>query len=304
MLISKLLSKLNLNIKYEILNEQEFDTLALTASEIEISSCVFLDNVKYLPNIRDNVTMLITSPDVSKMIEEFPGYSGGLCVVDNPRILFFRLHNFLANSADYARRRFDTTIGENCQISNLASISDSNVSIGNNVIIEEFVVIRENTVIGDNCIIRAGAKIGGQGFEFKRQEDDILSVEHLGGVILGNHVEIQYNTCVDRAVYPWDNTMIGDFCKIDNLVHVAHAVKIKENVMVVAQSGIGGRVEIEPNTWVGFGATISNGLKIGESARANIGAVVTKNIDAGNSVSGNFAIKHERFLENLKKSVQ
>ena len=117
-------------------------------------------------------------------------------------------------------------------------------------------------------------------------------------------MEIQYNTCVDRAVYPWDNTMIGDFCKIDNLVHVAHAVKIKENVMVVAQSGIGGRVEIEPNTWVGFGATISNGLKIGESARANIGAVVTKNIDAGNSVSGNFAIKHERFLENLKKSVQ
>ena len=141
----------------------------------------------------------------------------------------------------YCRDRFRTIIGEHCSISKHCCISDYNVSIGDYVTIEEFVSIRENTTIGNNSIIRAGSIIGGEGFEFKANGAGILSVKHLGGVRIGENVEIQHNTCIDKAVYPWDNTSIGDNSKIDNLVYIAHGVKVSNNVLVVGQSGILGR---------------------------------------------------------------
>jgi UDP-3-O-[3-hydroxymyristoyl] glucosamine N-acyltransferase len=182
----------------------------------------------------------------------------------------------------------------------LASIAQNIVIIGNNVSVEEFVVIRENTFIDNDTIIRDGCKVGGQGYELKRTDYGILSVAHAGGVKIGKNVEIQYNTCVDRGVFPWDDTIFGDYCKIDNLVHVAHGVKIGKNVLVVANVGLGGRTEINDGAWIGFAATITNGVTVGEDARANIGAVVTKSVPGNSSVTGNFAIEHSKFLRNLK----
>lgn len=303
MILSEILKYVLNSNEYEIIREKEFDYLALTDSKLDSPNCIFLDNEKFISHINLTVSMILTTKGMESML---CNSQYGLCIVDNPRKVFFELHNFLSNSIDfnYQRNIYKTVIGKNCKISSLSSIAKNNVIIGNNVIIEEFVVIRENTVIGDNSIIRAGVKIGGQGFEFKRTNDIIMSVEHRGGVIIGNNVEIQYNTCVDRAVYPWDNTEIGDYSKIDNLVHIAHAVKIRNNVMVVANSGIGGRTIINSNTWIGFSSTIINGITIGENARANIGAVVTKSIPYNSSVTGNFAIEHNKFIINLKKSIE
>ena len=96
--------------------------------------------------------------------------------------------------------------------------------------------------------------------------------------------------------------MIEDFCKIDNSVHVAHAVKVGKCTMIVANSGIGGRVTIGNNAWIGFGCTIRNGITIGNNSRVNMGAVVTKDVLDGQAVSGNFAVDHSIFI-NLMKSV-
>mgnify|MGYP002507932398 len=202
--------------------------------------------------------------------------------------------------SQYARPYKKTVIDPSAQISPLAWISPDGVRIGKNVIIEPFVSIYQGTEIDSDVIIRSGARVGGVGFEFKREGDSILAVEHSGGVKIGKHVEIQNNTCIDKAVYPWDNTVIGDYCKIDNLVHIAHAVKLEDSVMVVANSGIGGRVLVGKNTWIGFGATLKNGIRVGENSRANMGSVVTKSIKDGESVSGNFAIEHSKFIENIK----
>ena len=196
---------------------------------------------------------------------------------------------------------FKTRIGTNCNISSQAVIADKNVIIGNNVTIEEFAVIRENTVINDNSIIRAGCKIAGEGFEFKNTSEEVFHVSHIGGVIIGESVEIQYNTCIDKAIYPWDNTVIGDHVKIDNLVHIGHAVKVDSRTMIVANSGIGGRVSIGEDVWIGFGATIRNGIHIGDRARTNMGSVVTRNVGTEEAVTGNFAIPHKDFIANLKK---
>jgi UDP-3-O-[3-hydroxymyristoyl] glucosamine N-acyltransferase len=300
MRLSEILREMSGEIEYKIEEEQEFKQLALVASILEEAVCTFLDNPKFMGTIKDNVVMLLIAPENEKTIKEQFGDSIGYCITENPRILFFMIHNFLKNNKEYTRQIFTTRRGTNCNIHSLASIAENNVIIGNNVVIEEFVVIRENTVIGDNSIIRAGAKIGVQGYEFKHTNNKILSVEHLGGVNIGEEVEVQYNTCIDRAVYPWDNTVIGNYSKLDNLVHIGHAVKIAENVMIVAQSGIGGRTIIGANTWIGFGATVINGIEVGEEARVNIGAIATKTIKDNESVSGNFAIEHKKFIEHIK----
>lgn len=303
MLISKLLAEGIAEYPYRIENEKEFEYLSLATYEHEKPVCTFLDNPKFAGIINSSAAMLLITEDLYPL---FKGRDIGLCISEYPRDMFFRLHNFLCEHTEYGYTRpsFDTVIGENCNISPLSSIAQKNVRIGNNVTIEEFCVIRENTVIGDGTIIRSGAKIGGHGFEFKRRNAAVLPVAHAGGVVIGHDAEIQYNTCVDRAVYPWDDTRIGNYTKIDNLVHIGHAVKLADDVLVVANSGIGGRTEIGKGAWIGFGATVINGTTVGKNARVNMGAVATRPVPDGGSVTGNFAIEHKKFIENLKKSLQ
>lgn len=183
-------------------------------------------------------------------------------------------------------------------------IAKENVIIGDNVVIEEFAVIRDNVTIGDNCVIHAGVKIGFNDFEYKKENGKLFTVAHYGGVILGEEVELHPNTCVNKALYPWDNTVIGDRCKIDMLVQVSHGVKVGRDTMIVGLSGIGGRTEIGENSWIGYGCIIRNGVHVGNNARANMGAVVSRDVADGQAVTGNFAIDHDIFMENLKRAAK
>lgn len=171
--------------------------------------------------------------------------------------------------------------------------------IEKHVTIEPFVCIHENVIIREDSIIRSGSQIGGWGFQFIRQEEDIMLVNHYGRVVIGKNVEIQHNSCVDRAIFPWDSTRIGDHTKIDNLVHIAHCVKIDHGVMVAAGVNIAGSARIKKNAWIGIGVTINNGVTIGENARANIGSVVAASVPDYGSVTGNFAIEHKKFLKRM-----
>lgn len=281
----------------EVYREGEFDTLGLNITKNNLRTLTFLDNEKYINSMSEDINCVITTKDIAPKISD----KLGVIISDSPRNLFFTLHNKLVNNKEYIRQEYETIVGDKCNISNLASISKKNVTIGNNVIIEEFVVIRENTIIGDNCIIRSGAKIGGDGFEVKRSGNSTFSVIHLGGVEIGDNVEIQYNTCIDKAVYPWDNTVISDYCKIDNLVHLGHACKIGKATEIAANAVIGGRTVIGEKCWIGISATIRNGLLIGNGCNVNMGAVATQSIEEGVSVTGNFAIEHSKFIEQIKK---
>ena len=298
MYISKILKEMG--IPHICKNEQRVSSLGLVEYNDGKDVCTFVDNEYYLEKLSDNIQMVLIGEDLLDTLKQYRK-SYGICVVENPRLTYFRIHNYLVNDISYRRTDFKTRIGANCNISSQAVIADKNVVIGNNVTIEEFAVIRENTVINDNSIIRAGCKIAGEGFEFKNTSEEVFHVSHIGGVIIGESVEIQYNTCIDKAIYPWDNTVIGDHVKIDNLVHIGHAVKVDSRTMIVANSGIGGRVSIGEDVWIGFGATIRNGIHIGDRARTNMGSVVTRNVGTGEAVTGNFAIPHKDFIANLKK---
>lgn len=297
MVLSEILGNDTFKFEYQIVNECNFDTLALAGADIIQPFCTFIEDEMYLDNISPMAKMVITKQDIASKIVKL---GKGVCIVDSPRITFFSVHNYLQSSYDYIRERTQTNIGRNCKIHELSYITPYNVIIGDNVTIEEFVSIKENVVIGNNVIIRAGSVIGGEGFEFKPLTESIMPVKHLGSVVIKNNVEIQNASCIDKAVYPWDQTIIEEYTKIDNLVHIAHGVKIGKRCMIVANAGIGGRVEIGNDCWIGFGAIVRNGLTIGDMARVNMGAVVTKNVASNQSVSGNFAINHKMFIQGMR----
>lgn len=299
--LSKVLGEMDPSLQYEIFDEKPFKLLGLTVHKLSEPMCVFVDNAENLNEISSTVTMVLTTKKIAPLLSS---KGIGVCVVDKPRIVFFKLMNYLVNLKLFARDHKKTIVGINCKISDRASISQYNVVIGDNVTIEENVVIRENTRIGNNVIIRAGSIIGGYGFEFKRDNNEILSVLHSGGVVIKDHVEIQYNTTVDCALYVWDDTIIDEYTKIDNQVYVAHGVKIGKRTLITANSVIGGRTTIGDDCWLGFSTTVRNGIEIGDRVRLNMGAVVTKNVCSDSSVTGNFAIDHELFIRNLKAKIE
>lgn len=280
----------------EVVKDGEFTYLGLAVSKCEEKLLSFIENDKYISNLGNNITCLITSKEIGEKLKD----KYGVIVSSNPRMDYFRIHNLLSNNENYKRKEKETIIGENSKISPLASISSKNVTIGKNVVIEEFVVIKENTIIGDNCVIRAGAILGGEGYEFKRVDGIIMNVNHCGGVIIENNVEIQYNTCIDKALYTWDNTVVGEYSKLDNFVHLEHGVKVGERCLIASRTTIGGRTTIGKDSWIGLGAIISNGLTIGNKASISLGAVVTKDIESSEKVSGNFAINHEKYINFIK----
>lgn len=287
------LSDLTKNIEeVEVFRDSEFDCVDFLNSSLNKKILTFIENEEYILSLSKNISCIICNKEMRDRIPK----DYGIIVSKNPRSTFYTIHNFIS---EIPRLNKKTQIGENCTISEDARIASNNVNIGKNVIIEDFVVIRENVYIGDNTIIRSGAKIGGEGFQFNKDEKRFF-IKHIGGVIIGNNVEIQYNTCIDKAVFQYDNTIIGDNTKIDNLVHVGHGVKIGKNCLITAGVTIAGSTVIENDCWIGVGANISNSIKIKNQARVNIGAVVTKNVKEKNAVTGNFAIDHSKFIEFIK----
>ena len=280
----------------QLYREGEFETLGLNIAINGFKTLSFIDGEDYIGSLSKDISCVLTKKELADKFDE----NIGVLVCDEPRIDFFKLHNELIGKVEYTGSKNSTVIGSNCSISNLSSISNTNVIIGDNVTIEEFVVIRENVIIGDNSIIRAGAIIGGEGYECKRDGETVFAVKHAGWVDIGKNVEVQYNSCIDKAVYPWDKTIVSDYCKIDNLVHLGHACKIGKGTMFAANSLVGGRTIIGEKCWVGISTTISNGLVIGSNCKMNIGSVVTRNLDDKSNVTGNFAIDHAKFIKFIK----
>lgn len=276
----------------------KFSCLGLATSEPKKPMLSFVASERYLADLSTDVSCLIVPPSIVKKVPT----DLGVCVYEYPRELFFAMHNYLADCPGYRRELAPTRIGKGCSISSLAYVAPQGVVIGNDVVIEEFVSIKENTTVGDGCVIRTGTVVGGEGFEVKRINNKTETVRHTGGVILGTNVEVQQNCCIDRALYPWDNTILADDTRLDNLVYIAHGVKLGHRVEVGALAMVTGRTVVGDDVWIGPSAAVRNGISIGSGARVNMGAVVTRPVPDGVAVSGNFAIEHDRFLRNVKLS--
>ena len=289
------LSELNFG---KVEKDGEFNWLGLTAEDYQGKKVLtFLNDEKYYKEIENNksITCIITTDKVVQKIEKG---KYGIIISKNPRKDFFELHNKLVKEDFYFTKK-ENKISEKAIISKRANIGEYNIIIEDDVIIESDVTIYENVTIKKGAIIRSGSRIGGNGFEFSRFGDEVLSISFAGDVLIEENVEVQNNTCIDRGVF--DRTYLGKNVKVDNLVHIAHDVKIGENTLVVACTLIGGRTRIGKNSYLGPNCTVKNGLILGENSKVSMGSVVTKDVKDNEVVTGNFAIPHKQFIENLKK---
>lgn len=149
-------------------------------------------------------------------------------------------------------------------------------------------------LIGDGVHLASGVRIGEAGFGVSGDHEGLIDVPQLGRVILQDHVSIGAGTCVDRGAY--DDTVIGEASKIDNMVQIAHNVKLGRNVIVAAHSGLSGSVLVGVGAMFGGRAGVIDHIDIGAGAKVAAGAVVFKDVPAGQMWSGFPAKPSRQFL--------
>lgn len=286
------LSQINKSISRRVFREGEFESLGFVSHEAP-AMLVFLEDRKYLASLLRNsqIACVITS---EQYVDDLPAQFG-IAVSDCPRRTFYEIHNFLTKETEFYWTSFPSSISESAEIHPTAYIADSDVRIGKRVIVEPNVTILERVIVEDDVIVRAGTIIGSEGFEFNLIDGCMIPVVHAGGVLLHSRVEVQSNCCIDKSVFG-GFTELGEDTKLDNMVHIAHNVRIGERCRLAACAMLAGSVTMGDDVWVGPSVSVSSEVHIGDKANLTIGSVVTKDVAPGQRVSGNFAIEHRKFL--------
>lgn len=270
-----------------------FDFLALS-NTTHSNVLSFMDDERYLEQLNNNRG--ITGVFVEERNSAKISGQKTVIVVEDPRWCYYTLQNYFAKKN---KKDFDSIVDSSTRIFPGAYVAPKNVKIGRNCIIYPNATILEDSELGDNCVIQSGAIIGSEGFEYKRVRDGVLSVYHDGKAVLGNFVDIGANTCVDKG-FSFRDTEIGNFTKIDNLVHIGHCAHIGERCFIAACAQIGA-VNMENDVWVGPSVNLLSGQNIGERAYITVGSLVTKDVQKGQKVTGYFAMPHEQFIREIKK---
>jgi UDP-3-O-[3-hydroxymyristoyl] glucosamine N-acyltransferase len=174
----------------------------------------------------------------------------------------------------------------------------SGVKIGKNFFAHSHVSIRENCVIGNNVLLHNGVVIGSDGFGFAKDDaGSWYKIPQVGRVVIEDSVEIQANSCVDRASL--GETRIGRNAKIDNLVQVAHNCVIAENSMLCAQAGLAGSTEIGKNVILAGQVGVAGHCKIGDGVIATAQTGIPNSVPEGTIVSGTPAIDNKQWLRSV-----
>lgn len=158
-------------------------------------------------------------------------------------------------------------------------------SIGDNTVIWSGSVVRERCHIGQHCILHPNATIGADGFGFTpHPQRGLLKIPQIGNVVLGNYVEIGSGSCVDRGKF--SSTVLGDGCKIDNLVQIGHNCQLGMFCIMAGNSGLAGSVTLGNGVVIGGSASIKDHTTIGDGATIGAGSGVTGDVQAGTTMLG------------------
>jgi UDP-3-O-[3-hydroxymyristoyl] glucosamine N-acyltransferase len=166
------------------------------------------------------------------------------------------------------------SIGANSIIYPNVTIFDD-ASIGSHTALWPGTVIRERCVVGHHCILHSNVSIGADGFGFRPAPDGkgLMKIPHIGNVVIGNGVEIGASSCVDRGKF--SSTIVGDGCKIDNMIQIGHNSKMGRSCIMAGASGLAGSVTLGDGVVIGGGARISDHVTLGNgvSVGGNSGVI-------------------------------
>ena len=179
----------------------------------------------------------------------------------------------------------DVVLGDNVILYPNVTIMDR-TEVGRHTVIWSGTVIREDTKIGNYCIFHTNVSIGADGFGYRPSADGqgLTKITHIGNVIIGNMVEIGANSCVDRGKF--SATIIGDGCKIDNLVQIAHNCVLGRSCIMAGNSGLAGSVTLGDGVIIGGSASIKDHLTLHSGVVVGAGSGVMRDVPAGKTVLG------------------
>ncbi|NEX23300.1 UDP-3-O-(3-hydroxymyristoyl)glucosamine N-acyltransferase [Thiorhodococcus mannitoliphagus] len=245
--------------------------------------------------------LVLAPPDFPEPIPE------NVIRVPKPRQAFFAIAELFLPPADYSGIHADASIDPSAVLGRDVTVAPGavlaagvrvgdgsvigpsvylgpEVEVGQHCVLHANVSVQRGTAIGDRCVIHPGTSIGGDGFGYQWDGSGHRKVPQLGRVVIEEDCELGSNVCVDRATL--GTTRVGRGTKIDNLVQIAHNVRLGEHVIMVAQSGIAGSTRIGTGCIIAGQAAISDHLSIGDGARIGGQAGVTNDVAPGTAVNG------------------
>jgi UDP-3-O-[3-hydroxymyristoyl] glucosamine N-acyltransferase len=177
----------------------------------------------------------------------------------------------------------DCTIGEGVAIG-AGTVLGTRVLVGERTSIGPRVTLLDGVRIGARCIVHPGVVIGADGFGFAPERGTWQKIPQVGGVVIGDDVEIGANTTIDRGAI--DDTVIEDGVKIDNLVQIAHNVRLGAHTIMAAMSGVAGSTKVGKRCMIGGAVVMINSLNVCDDALFTFGSIVTKSVDEPGTYSG------------------
>jgi UDP-3-O-[3-hydroxymyristoyl] glucosamine N-acyltransferase len=274
----------------------------------------FVSNPKYAGAAR------ITRASAVIVSEDFPAIPAAMLRAKDPYVAFARALELFHEPVKYAEGVHSTAvigstakigagahigpyvvIGEHVEIGANAVLLAHVViyrgaKIGNNFFAHAHAVVRENCRIGNNVLLQNGVVIGADGFGFaKTAEGRWHKIPQPAPVVIEDDVEVQANSCIDRASV--GETHIGRGVKVDNLVQVGHGTRVGDDALLCAQVGLGGSTEIGNRVILTGQVGVVGHCKVGDNAIVTPQSGVAGDIAPGALVSGAPAVDHKAWLK-------
>ncbi len=195
----------------------------------------------------------------------------------------------------YASLGREVQLGRNVRIGAGCVLGDG-VAVGEDTQLYPGVTLYAGTALGKRVIVHAGAVLGSDGFGYipGKGGEAHRKIPHVGRCLIGDDIEIGANTCIDRGSV--DDTVIGSGTKIDNLVHIAHNVRIGARCLIMAQAGIAGSCQVEDDVIIAGQTGISDHLTIGRGARLLVQSGVISDVPADATLFGYPARPRREYL--------
>jgi UDP-3-O-[3-hydroxymyristoyl] glucosamine N-acyltransferase len=177
----------------------------------------------------------------------------------------------------------DCIIGADAVIG-AGTVLGTNVTVGEGTRLGPRVTLLDGVRVGARCILHPGAVVGADGFGFAPERGAWHKIPQIGSVVIGNDVEIGANTTIDRGTI--EDTVIEDGVKLDNLVQIAHNVRLGEHTIMAAMSGVAGSTKVGKRCMIGGGVVMINQLTICDDVMFTFRSVVTRSVDEPGTYSG------------------
>lgn len=210
------------------------------------------------------------------------------------------------------------SVGPGCLVEAGASIGEGSVlihnvhvgrdaRIGRACTLHSNVCVLDGCIVGDGCILHSCVVVGTDGFGYRPdpQGRGVVKIPHIGNVEIGAGVEIGANSCVDRAKF--GSTIIGAGTKFDNLVHIAHGVRVGRGCLFAAQVGVAGSATIGDGVQIGGQVGVAEGLSVGRMARVGGQSGIMRDVPDGETWMGYPAVPMWEFLRHspaLKRLIE